>query len=221
MKKILILLAIPLLFLIGCLPSADTGVQQTDKEVVEIPSESPIDIVKTIAENEFPKWIAMWQNMIPDFAVSGMTASDEKDITYYYEGAYENTLPDFFVKYVSFSPDQTKYILINNPEYFHEEAGVLVFDGGEPDVYVNVIDTTGKTVKQVMQCGTPCTFDDAVWIGDSAFIVAGSSENGMMEKTPAIWFFDLGTNKTQYFSYPTGVSYEVFGKNYDNVELMK
>jgi hypothetical protein len=129
-------------------------------------------------------------------------------------------LPDFFVKYVPFSPDKTKYVLIANPEFFEEEEGMLVFNGGEPDVYVNVVDTEKDTITQVLQCGTPCTFDHAAWLDNNAFLVAGSSENSEMEKIPSIWFFDLGRSKMRTFSGPAGVPYEEFGENHDSLELL-
>lgn len=181
-----------------------------------------IDDIKIVAENEFPKWAEMWGIMIPDFDVAQMTASDEEDIVYYFELEYKNGLPDFFMKYVPFSPDKTKYVLITDPGFFEEEEGRLIFMGGEPDVYVNLVDKKTNTIKQILQCGTPCSLNKAAWLDNNTFIVAGSSENSSADKIPAIWFFDLEKGKKKYLSGANGVPYEEYAENrYDILELMK
>jgi PBP1b-binding outer membrane lipoprotein LpoB len=70
MKKLLAFAFVSALFLNACVRGTETFERKPAEKSYAI------EDIKTTAEDEFPKWIGMWQSMIPDFDVSQMTGSD-------------------------------------------------------------------------------------------------------------------------------------------------
>ncbi len=112
-----------------------------------------------------------------------------------------------------YSPDKTK--IIDPYVYMH-----LFGEGGkirpafEPDLAVGLIDLKNKKWKQVVMCGTPCTFNDVAWIDNNTFVVVGHSEyypkNGEERCTintkctyvATLHIFDLSKNKITLYYGP-------------------
>lgn len=109
--------------------------------------------------------------------------------------------------YYIYSPDRTKILDAHGYVELEEKDGKII-EGYDVDSRVSLIDVKTNKFKQILTCGTPCGFSDAVWIDNNYFIVLGNvrgfigSECKIYKNCqyPSLYLFDLLKNKyTLYY----------------------
>jgi hypothetical protein len=109
--------------------------------------------------------------------------------------------------YYIYSPDKTKILDAHGYVELEEKDGKII-EGYDVDSRVLLIDVKTNKFKQILTCGTPCGFNDAVWIDDNSFVVLGQSRGSKKVdeckiyeecQSPLLYVFDLKNNK--YTSY--------------------
>jgi hypothetical protein len=172
----------------------------------------------TQLENDLAGLITSWQKYLPDLKLASFTKTGEQEISEQ-EWPYQ---PNFLREQIIgvYSPDKTKYV---DPaiytEVFFQEDGSIDF-ASDIDNGVNLIDLKKATIKNLLSCGTPCSWSDAYWLNDQVFIVTGQSEDypGGYDKCYAennctivatLDLFDLQNDKHYLFKGP-GVIQDIF-----------
>lgn len=191
--------------------------QQTSETVEIVTSQTQVLSTPELAEMEkvieekLPLWVNMWRSSVPNFSISAFKKIEEKKIMVEVESLLDSEDDKLDEMLRVYSPDKTKYV---DP---HLDIGIFEEDGKiqaglDVDSGVALADLTNKTWKRLMFCGTPCHFDDAVWINDDVFVVVGESEyyegNSCMDGNPCphvatLDVFDLSNNTvTHYYGPP-------------------
>ncbi len=89
------------------------------------------------------------------------------------------------------------------------------------DSGVALIDLRSKEYKRLLYCGTPCGWDEARWLDNHSFVVAGSEEDASYKNVPGTRFnpghlptlhlFDLSKNEVTWYK-GSPVTGATFGK---------
>ena len=108
-----------------------------------------------------------------------------------------------------FSPDRTKFI---DPYvyFFLTEAQGRVEAESDVDAAVVLVDLRRRLSMGLLFCGTPCGFDDAVWVDNDTFVVTGWSEqwDTCGEGDPRctyvalLWVYHLSANRVSKYIGP-------------------
>lgn len=206
---IIILLAIVVLVLVVFL------VLNINKKDIIIKDEVKGEIVLVDIEEkiktEAPEWSKYWIGKDSGSNLSMFIKSGEKGSITGTEYPYDfeaNKLRE--KRFYIYSPDKTKIIDPNGQIALYEENGKIL-EGLDVDSSVRLIDVKTSKFKQILSCGTPCGFSDAVWIDDSNFVVLGGAhdykENGNCKiykecQYPILYIFDLSKNEYALYQGP-------------------
>lgn len=142
-------------------------------------SASAFSAIASVVESKLPIWVDLWRQAVPGFEVSKFSKTGE--------GAIKSESPDGSscgspqpnqlreIMYV-YSPDKTRFVDPRVYLYLSENNGKI--EGGfDADSAVALFDLRSNECKRVLFCGTPCGFDDAVWIDNNRFVVVGDHEH--------------------------------------------
>lgn len=141
-----------------------------------VSSSSNFSDIVSVVENKLPIWINLWRQAIPGFKVSSFRKISEEtikpDVEYPYSPSQQSKLREIIYAY---SPDKTKFVDTRGGMELYEENGKLkaAFD---IDSDVGLIDLKSNKYNRLLFCGTPCGFDDAIWIDNNIFVVVGQTE---------------------------------------------
>jgi len=176
--------------------------------------DKPHASIKPLLEHEkllkesFPEWFALWKEMVPGFRLDVFIwhrRDKMEDLSWplYEEGVPRSHVEEKLENCI-FSPDGSKCV---SPYWCW----------GEVDSCVMVVDIDMERLRRVSFCGTPCRFDDAVWLDNSRFAVAGA-HNEYSGKNRVKWFaemsvYDLDTGKVTSYQGPPA-THEDFQKRY-------
>ena len=153
-----------------------TQTQQIPSSESQPSQDTTLNIVASTIEQKLPLWINLWQGIISEFNVATFKEVNEKSIVPDMESAYDVSQQDKLYELIYvYSPDKTKFV---NPrlgmELYNEDGKIKAALG--VDSGVTLVDLKNKQWKRLLFCGTPCSFDDAVWIDNNIFAVVGHSE---------------------------------------------
>lgn len=170
------------------------------KATVEIPEE----VIR-----EFGDWFDIWRNIDRDvrpdrFTVQGRNtfAWSPAESLSVYSSLHSMTLNDRFP------------LLARSPDSMKALDPYLTWDGGfDADVGVAMIDFRDSTWGRLMYCGTPCSFEGAVWITGSSFAVVESRRERRGKGTteapdssiafPLVHIFDLFDSSRTVYAGPS------------------
>lgn len=134
-----------------------------------------LEVTAPVINEKLSLWVRMWKEIKPDFSIASFTKISEQRIVPEETARGEfpaDEIKDFMRVY---SPDRTKFVDAHASVGLTLENGVLT-PMFEPDSSVELTDLQNKTVRRLLFCGTPCGFDDAVWIDSETFAVVGHTE---------------------------------------------
>ncbi len=151
--------------------------------------------------------------MIPDFNLTMMQKVSTKSMQ-----------PDIVDPLVDHEDILEEETMVDYPILFPSEDGnivVYISPNLEPDTEVAIIKPNENVYERHLFCGTPCAFDDAMWVDNEHFAVTGFSEyhpaNGEERCTvgtpctfvPTLYIFDLNAKTISLYQGPE-VDAEVF-----------
>lgn len=109
-----------------------------------------------------------------------------------------------------YSSDKTKILDPKGGMELFEKEGKVI-EAYDVDSSVKLIDVKTSKFKQILICGTPCGFSDAVWVDDNSFVVLGQSrgKKGFDDckiyeecQAPLLYVFDLKKNEYTLYKGP-------------------
>ena len=112
--------------------------------------------------------------------------------------------------YYIYSPDRSKILDAHGYVELEEKDGKIV-EGYDVDSSVKLIDVKTNKFKQILTCGTPCGFNDAVWIDNNSFVILGQTrgKKGFDDckiyeecQSPLLYVFDLRNNDYVLYQGP-------------------
>lgn len=161
-------------------------------------------------KTEAPMWSNYWIGGDTGSNLSMFIKNGEKgsitDIEYPYDFEANKLRESIYV----YSPDKTKIIDPKGGMELFEKDGKIM-EAYDVDSSVKLIDVKTNKFKQILTCGTPCGFTDAVWIDNDSFVVLGQShgKKGFDDckiyeecQTPFLYVFDLRNNEDVLYKGP-------------------
>jgi hypothetical protein len=127
-------------------------------------------IFQVYTANWYDKWAKHDQDFIDKFTKLG---TGDLDFKMEYDLA-TSSLTD--LKPHLYSPDRKYYL--------------SVVYGGDPDTQVDLLDVAQGKAKQLMNCGTPCLYENGYWFDTDNFIVV-ASEEVFFEEAPGMKYYEV------------------------------
>lgn len=155
------------------------------------------------AEPKLKRWIAYYGQNIPDFSIKKFVVVDTfLEMDFPEMPAME--MDPAFEAYRIKSPDGKKAVDLYayQRKLKKNKDGKVTMQGGGPDSEVAVYGLTPNGRTRVLFCGTPCHFDDAVWLDNNVLLIAGYSNEINKQFHPMIWRIDLKKQSIWRYLYP-------------------
>jgi len=183
--------------------SASSSKQQEQKPPLALASLAPY----------LGEWSGIWSAMIPRFSVSDMRLTSSRPL----QAAITDAL-------VNHEDILTKQEELDFPILFPSEDGktvIYISPGDTPDTEVAIIKPFANLYGRHLYCGTPCSYDSAVWIDNAHVVITGFSQyypaNGEERCTettlctivPTLHVFDLDAKTIALYQGPE-VEAEIF-----------
>lgn len=172
------------------------------------------ELVRSRLRTEKQDWFSWWSKVTPFLTFSKFTFEEANKFTPGEKTAYAGAVTDDSLRKEKMvyakSPNQKMLVDPLAGMMLTKENGV-VKAGLEPDSSLAVIDLDKNTYEQVLTCGTPCGFDDAVWLDNSKILVLGydilfkatNNPDNDSDYAPALWVVDLDDQKVYHYVGPT------------------
>ncbi len=141
----------------------------------------PLLAHKQLFQESFSDWFEMWEKILPRFTLDVFirhSRGEMKDI--FRPLVKDDEISPFLKKMMEHcirSPDGTRCV-----------TPYLCW--GEVDSCVVLIDLENKTSRTVTVCGTPCSFENAAWLDNNRFAVAGTYDLNSV-KSELRWFAEI------------------------------
>ncbi len=187
----------------------------------ERPGTDPLVRARPAVEEGLGEWFQWWRTFTPglDLKLFRKTRSGPLNrVQDYYERSYDPSKPPPFKGWTAedealrrplyiYSPDRTKFI---DPDIYLDLAkeDSQIEAGWDVDSAVALGDLSRRVWITLLFCGTPCGFDDALWINNDTVAIAGWSETGFPKCgdqynpcpiAPILWLYELSTGlMTEY-----------------------
>ncbi len=158
---------------------------------------------------QLPVWTAIWLHVIPHLSPAGFASQADRPIDYPLvvrldDLDFGDSLAQMFHVY---SPDRTKFVDLDTYlEPSRDEQGRLRLYF-EPDQEVMLVDLKKKKGLRLLFFGTCCgAVDDAFWVSNDAFVLAGSLSDETSDssearlETPTFWFYNLRQGTVRLYS---------------------
>jgi hypothetical protein len=162
-------------------------------------------------KTEAPEWSSYWIKENTESNLSMFVKSGERiqieDTEYPYDATANKLRAENIYVY---SPDKTKILDPKGGMELFEKDGKIQ-EAYDVDSSVKLINLTTNKFKQILTCGTPCGFSDAVWVDDNSFVVLGQSRGSKKVdeckiynecQAPLLYVFDLGKDEYSLYQGP-------------------
>lgn len=155
------------------------------------------------AAPKLKRWIAYQGQTIPDFSIEKFVVIDT-----FLEMDFPEMPPmemdPGFEAYRIKSPDGKRSVDIYGYErkLKKKKDGKVAIMGGSPDSEAAVYGFSPNGRTRVLFCGTPCHFDDAVWLDNNIILIAGYSNEINQQFHPMLWRIDLKNQSIWRYMYP-------------------
>lgn len=165
------------------------------------------------------EWLAAWNRVDPRVVREAFEARSTSRFVFQPGGTpiRIDAMSPLNRRLLIFSPDSS---LALKPFEFsvHGQGGATELVPVDPDVEVTLLEVRTGLWSTFLKCGTPCTHDEAAWLDEASFVVAGSVETPTAEPagshdwvvSPVIYRVSLSDSTLTVFQGP-GVSAETKG----------
>jgi hypothetical protein len=116
-------------------------------------------------------------------------------------------------------PDQYTYFYIPSPDsrimldiysYRHilnkDAKGTMHIGGGDPESTIEILDTKRHLWQRILMLGSQEKFDDACWVSNSIFLIAGSTQSSDTLWQPCFFLYDIEQQRSVFGTWPEHTS---------------
>lgn len=161
-------------------------------------ADSILGSFKPVINTQLSNWIKSFKNFQLDSLHSTQTSEFEQ-LDYAEE---QQNMKEFYNLYkasLSYSPDSSQFIDIYSAGISLEKKGKKIIAIGDVDMAITLCDLKNKQWKRIASFGPSAGIEEAIWLSDSKFILAGSMQGDNGEVMPIVLAGDTNTKKFQWF----------------------
>lgn len=185
-----------------------------------LPSTDPADLRDLTPSVEIPlrEWLSAWRKVQPKLSLQDFQKRQTRAIATPWISAKVDLSRDLKLPLYAFSPDRHRVV---------DPFGGLVLDrkgkeieaGFQPDSWVGLIDRKTSQVREIVFCGTPCGFHEALWLSNDQFVIAGHGAGRAQAGCPgghlhAPWIYLVSLSRNSITSYAGPESCSGVGSEY-------
>ena len=194
--------------------------QPSTASATESAADAELTSAASTIEKQLPNWVRAWREIDPEFNPAAFVKLRGETTVPSGDGSHSPRQKDRLRELILvYSPDRSRFIDPYTGMDLWEEDG-RVMAGFDVDSGVAIVDLRDNTWRQVLFCGTQCSFEDAAWIDTDRFLVVGSvifwpedgrpdcpepAEEGAKRScvAPALYVVDLAKNTVSSYLGPT------------------
>ncbi len=197
----------------------------------EINEEEVSKLVREKLRTEKQDWFSWWNKITPYLTFDKFTLQNVNKLVPGERVGYKGNVNDDDLR-------QEKNVYAKSPNQkmladpligtMLSRQNQVVKGAFDVDSGLAIINLENDTYEQVLSCGTPCGFDDAVWLDNNKVLVLGydilynATSNPDLDSnySPALWVVDLENKAVYHYTGPT-VSKAEYLKNNRTIYLTK
>jgi hypothetical protein len=165
--------------------------------------------IRTLApavEKRLKEWVVAWRAVLPGFSIAQFKAGPTS------RGFLDGPWQTADLSDMQGDPLRALYVVSRDGRWMvNPYSGYTILHGSvarDVDTAVLLIDRKTSRQRQILYCGTACGFDDAAWITNDVFFVAGWGESnrkacsgGYWPGSPDLVSFDVKRNSHTWYFY--------------------
>ncbi len=159
-----------------------------------------------VVEKQLKEWVVAWRAVLPGFNIAQFKTSPAS------RGFLDGPWQAADLSDIQSDPLRPLYVVSRDGRWMvNLYSGYTIVHGSvarDVDTAVLLIDRKTSRQRQILYCGTACGFDDAAWIANDVFFVAGwgdaprkACSDGYWHGAPNLVSFDVKRNSHTWFFY--------------------